>query len=87
MRARPGPAPTRGGLPPAFGALGFALVSAARCLTDVRRFRTVMALALPCRFCHNLLVSSVPGLLSDVVGMALNLAMLAGLRRREPVVS
>ncbi len=76
-----GVALTWNGLPSAFAAAGFALVSVARYQLDVWRFRLIMAVALPFWFGHNVLVASVPGMLSDVVGMALNLAMLVRLRR------
>jgi len=76
-----GVALTWNGVPSAFAALGFGFVSLARYQTAVRPFRLAMAAAIPCWFGHNLLVGSVPGMLSDVVGMTLNLAMLARLRR------
>ncbi|PWC54553.1 YgjV family protein [Azospirillum sp. TSO22-1] len=64
------------GLPSLFAAMGFGVVSLARYQTAVRPFRLIMAVALPCWFAHNLMVGSLPGMLSDVVGMTLNLAML-----------
>jgi len=76
-----GVALTWNGVPSAFAALGFGFVSLARYQTEVRRFRVAMAVAFPCWLSHNLLVSSVPGVLSDVVGMTLNLVMLARLLR------
>ncbi|HYG87277.1 MAG TPA: YgjV family protein [Azospirillum sp.] len=76
-----GVALTWSGVPSAFAALGFGFVSLARYQTAVRPFRRIMAVALPCWFVHNLMVGSLPGMLSDVVGMALNLAMLVRLRR------
>ncbi|WP_431855107.1 YgjV family protein [Azospirillum sp.] len=79
-----GVALTWNGLPSLFAALGFGVVSVARYQTAVRPFRLIMAVALPCWFGHNLLVGSVPGMLSDVVGMTLNLAMLV--RPRRPAV-
>lgn len=82
-----GVALTWNGLPSVFGALGFGLVSVARYQTDVRRFRIAMALALPCWFGHNLLVASVPGMTSDIVGMTLNLMVLTGRVRRQPATS
>lgn len=72
---------TWNGVPSAFAALGFAFVSLARYQTDVRLFRLVMAVAIPFWFGHNLAVASVPGMVADVVGMTLNLAMLLHLRR------
>lgn len=60
-----------------FAALALALVSVARYQTGVTRFRLFMALALPCWFTHSLLIGSAPGMLSDAVGMTVNLWMLA----------
>jgi hypothetical protein len=59
-----------------FAALAMMLVSVARYQTGVTRFRLFMALALPCWFTHSLLIGSVPGMLSDAVGMTVNLWML-----------
>ena len=64
------------GVPSLFAAAGMALVSLSRYQTDVRRLRLIMMLAFPCWFAHNLLVGSLPGVLSDVVGMTLNAAVL-----------
>lgn len=72
---------TWNGVPSAFAALGFAFVSLARYQTDVRAFRLIMAVALPFWFGHNVAVASVPGMVADVVGMTLNLAMLVRPRR------
>ena len=72
---------TWNGMPSLFAALGFGFVSLARYQTEVRPFRLAMAVAFPCWFTHNLLVASAPGMLSDVVGMTLNFAMLARLRQ------
>lgn len=74
------------GLPSLFAALGAGLISLGRYQTDVGRFRLVMLLALPCWFTHNALVGSVPGMISDTVGFALNAMMLArmGAFRRRP---
>jgi len=65
------------GVPSAFAAAGLSFVSLGRYQTDVRLFRLCMALALPCWFGHNVLVMSVPGMLSDVCAMAINAVMLA----------
>ena len=45
-------------------------MSLARYQLDARRFRTVALAALVCWFGHNLLVGSLPGMISDVVGFA-----------------
>lgn len=70
---------TWSGVPSLFAALGFAFVSLSRYQVSVVPFRLFMAVALPCWFGHNLLVGSVPGMISDVVGLCINLAMLARL--------
>lgn len=72
---------TWAGGPSLAAAAGTALVSLARYQVEVRRFRLFMALALPCWFIHNLWVFSVPGMLSDVVGMTINGVMLWRARR------
>lgn len=68
---------TWNGWPSLFAALAMTLVSVARYQTGVLRFRLFMALALPCWFTHSVLLGSVPGMLADVVGMTVNLWMLA----------
>ncbi|WP_051340732.1 YgjV family protein [Azospirillum halopraeferens] len=74
------------GLPSLFAALGMALVSLSRYQTDVWRLRLIMMVAFPCWFAHNLLVGSLPGMMSDVAGMALNTVMMLRLARaRRPV--
>lgn len=65
------------GLPSVFAAAGMAFVSLSRYQTAVVPFRLCMAVALPCWFGHNFLVGSVPGMISDCVGMAINGWMLA----------
>lgn len=65
------------GLPSLFAAAGLAFISLSRYQTAVAPLRVCMALALPCWFGHNLLVGSVPGMISDVAGMTLNGWMLA----------
>ena len=72
---------TWNGVPSAFAAAGFALVSVARYQTAVVPFRLAMAAAIPFWFVHNVMVASGPGMLSDVVGTVLNLVMLARLWR------
>lgn len=72
-----GLAATWHGVPSAFAAAGLAFVSLGRYQTDVRLFRLCMAVALPCWFGHNLLVMSVPGMLSDVSATVINAVMLA----------
>lgn len=60
------------GLPSVFAAAGTAFISLSRYQTAVVPLRLCMAVALPCWFGHNFLVGSVPGMMSDCVGMAIN---------------
>lgn len=60
------------GLPSIFAAAGMALISLARYQTRVAAFRGTMLVALPCWFVHNCLVGSVPGMVSDLTGFAVN---------------
>lgn len=77
---------TWGGGPSLAAAAGTALISLARYQVDVPRFRLFMAVALPCWFVHNVWVFSVPGMLSDIVGMTVNGVMLwRGWRARRCV--
>ncbi|CAO3414891.1 YgjV family protein [Azospirillum endophyticum] len=64
------------GLPSAFAAAGMALISLARYQTRVALFRGTMLLALPCWFVHNSLVGSLPAMISDLTGIAVNAWML-----------
>lgn len=64
------------GVPSVFAAVATALISLSRYQTAVVPFRLCMAIALPCWFGHNFLVGSVPGMISDCVGMAINGWML-----------
>ncbi|PWC34277.1 YgjV family protein [Azospirillum sp. TSO35-2] len=77
------------GLPSVFAAAGMALLSLARYQTGVRAFRAVMLLALPCWLVHNMLVGSVPAMLSDMTGIVVNLWILLRSRplsaRPQPV--
>jgi hypothetical protein len=70
----------------AFAAAGIGLISLARYQTDVVRLRVLMAAALPCWFGHNILVMSIPGMMSDVVGSTLNAVMLVRLLRSRACV-
>ncbi|CAO3418311.1 YgjV family protein [Azospirillum doebereinerae] len=65
------------GLPSLCAAAAMALMSLGRYRTEVVPFRLFMLLALPCWLAHNTLVGSLPAMLSDVVGIAVNLWMLA----------
>lgn len=73
------------GWPSAFAAAAMALMSLGRYQLDEARFRACFLAALPCWFGHNFLVGSVPGMVSDTMGMANNSLMFAHLlwRRRK----
>lgn len=60
------------GLPSLFAAGAAAMISIARYQTNVLRFRGVTLLALPLWFVHNAMVGSVPGMISDLAGFAIN---------------
>ncbi len=72
------------GLPSVFAAAGMALISLARYQTRVAVFRGTMLVALPCWFVHNFLVGSIPGMISDLTGMAVNAWMLLRDRTAPP---
>lgn len=78
---------TWNGTPSLLAAFGLAFVSLSRYQIAVVPFRLFMAAALPCWFGHNLLVGSVPGMISDVTGTVINLWMLArlGVLRLPPL--
>lgn len=65
------------GLPSLFAALAMLFMSVGRYQTDILRLRRFMLLALPCWLVHNTLVGSLPAMLSDGVGITVNLWMLA----------
>lgn len=65
------------GLPSLFAAIAMALVSLARYQTRVVPFRIAMVLALPFWLAHSTLIGSLPAMMSDIVGLAVNLWMLA----------
>ncbi len=65
------------GLPSLFAAAGMMFMSIGRYQTDTVRFRFFMLLALPCWLVHNTLSGLLPAMLSDGVGIAANLWMLA----------
>lgn len=67
---------TWNGLPSAFAAGGTTMISLARYQTDVVRLRLLMLCAMPLWFAHNALVGSVPGMISDICGLLINLAWL-----------
>ncbi|SMH53177.1 YgjV family protein [Azospirillum agricola] len=66
-------AATWGGVQSLFAAAAMALMSVGRYQTDVVRFRGFLALGLPCWLAHNALAGSLPAMLSDIIGSAVNL--------------
>lgn len=78
---------TWNGAPSVFASLGTALVSVGRYQTDVFRMRLILFTAGPGWFIHNLIVWSVPGMVTDVTCAALNARVLLRMfrKRRYPV--
>lgn len=74
---------TWNGGPSVAAAAATALLSLARYQIALLPFRCFMAVALPCWFVHNCWVMSVPGMMSDVVGMTINGVMLWRLLRAD----
>ena len=66
------------GWPSVFAALGMAGISVGRYQTRVRPFRIILLAAIPFWVGHNLLVGSLPGLLSDSL---VSISSIVGLRR------
>jgi hypothetical protein len=66
------------GWPSAFAALGMAGISLGRYQTKVLPFRLILLLTIPFWVGHNLLVGSLPGLLSDTL---VSVSSVVGLRR------
>jgi hypothetical protein len=58
------------GLPSLFAAIGLTFTSLGRYQIVVMRFRTLILASIPAWSLHNLLVGSIPGLLSDVLTLA-----------------
>lgn len=58
------------GLPSLFAALGLTLTSLGRYQIAVMRFRTLILASIPAWSLHNVLVGSIPGLLSDALTLA-----------------
>lgn len=55
------------GLPSVFSGVAMAIISLGRYQLDVVRFRVLMLVCIPFWSAHNILVGSIPGLLSDAV--------------------
>lgn len=65
------------GVPSIFASLGLATISLGRYQTRIIPFRGLLVACVPFWVVHNLLVGSVPGLVSDALSMASGLIMLA----------
>ncbi|HZH25690.1 MAG TPA: YgjV family protein [Azospirillaceae bacterium] len=63
---------TWNGWPSVFAAVAMTLLSIGRYQTDTMRFRVLVGLTLPFWFGNNVLVGSVPGMLSDMFGTLFN---------------
>lgn len=66
------------GWPSACAALGMAGISLGRYQTRVLPFRVILLATIPCWVGHNILVGSLPGLLSDTL---VTISSIVGLRR------
>lgn len=64
------------GLPSAFAAVAMALISVGRYQTDVVRLRILMLACVPFWSGHNILVGSIPGLISDALSFSAGAWML-----------
>jgi hypothetical protein len=82
-----GVAVTWSGMPSVFAALGMVLVSLGRYQVDPMRFRLLLFASIPFWMGHNLLVWSIPGLISDVLGAIFNAWIIVRERRaaRQPL--
>lgn len=65
------------GLPSVFASLGLATISLGRYQTRIIPFRGLLVACVPFWVVHNLLVGSIPGLVSDALSMSSGLIMLA----------
>lgn len=72
------------GVPSAFAAAAMAVVSLGRYQTNVVRFRVLMLACIPFWVGHNILVGSIPGLLSDALSFSAGAWMLYVTLRRAP---
>lgn len=76
------------GTPSAFAAVAMAVTSVGRYQTGEVRFRMLMLACVPFWSGHNILVGSIPGLLSDALSFSAGAWMLAvTLRRLRPAAS
>jgi hypothetical protein len=73
------------GLPSAFAAAGFALVSLGRYQLSTIRFRALLLVAVAPWAAHNVAVGSVPGLIADACALVTGaLALRYALRHPDP---
>jgi hypothetical protein len=71
------------GLPSLFAAIGLTLTSLGRYQIVVLRFRTLILASIPAWALHNVLVGSIPGLLSDALTLASGGWVLLSAYQRE----
>ena len=71
------------GIPSLFASLGLATISLGRYQTNVLRFRFLLLACIPFWTVHNILVWSIPGLVSDAMSFASGLWMLLVTLREE----
>ena len=71
------------GLPSFFSSLGLAFISLGRYQLNVQSFRIILMIAIFFWFAHNVSVGSIPGMISDTFGGALNMAMILKERRKQ----
>ena len=64
------------GLPSVFSGTAMAIISVGRYQLDVVRFRVLMLVCIPFWSAHNVLVGSIPGLISDAFSFAAGAWML-----------
>ena len=69
-----------------FASLGLATISLGRYQLDVVRFRALLVACIPFWVVHNLIVWSVPGLMSDATSFAAGAWMLAVTMREERAI-
>jgi len=74
---------TWNGTPSVFASLGTALVSLGRYQTNIFRMRLVLFTAGPGWFIHNLIVWSVPGMITDILCATLNARVLIRMFRER----
>jgi inner membrane protein len=71
------------GLPSLFASLGLATISVGRYQLNIIRFRLLLVACIPLWIAHNLMVGSIPGLISDAVSITAGAWMLVVAAREE----